>query len=207
MFTLRSGRSSAPFFRAPAVVLTGFQKPTPVRFTVAPSGCHVVGAAPHLLRTEFRVAMICARPRVVDGRHDGLGRYAFMYVEEGTSKSWKASSPFDWIRHAWSTVEKPQTCFWNELLRAVVIFFGAVSLAMSVMLVAAGVQCTDDLPVSLSVIIFQSVPPHCGPGAASTCALAGAAKAAVSAASAAAAARTNRIARTSRVSIDRKSVV
>ena len=30
MFRLSSGRSSAPFFDAPAVVLTGFQKPTPV---------------------------------------------------------------------------------------------------------------------------------------------------------------------------------
>jgi hypothetical protein len=53
-----------------------------------------------------------------------------------------------------------QTCFWNAVLRAVVIFLGAVSLAMSEMLVAAGVQCTADLPVSLSVISFQSVPPH-----------------------------------------------
>ena len=29
MLKLRSGRNSAPFFRAPAVVFTGFQKPTP----------------------------------------------------------------------------------------------------------------------------------------------------------------------------------
>src|SRR5712691_3406854 len=70
---------------------------------------------------------------------------------------------------------------------------GAVSLAMSEMLEAAGVQCTAVLPVSLSVISFQSVPPHCGPGAAETCAPAGRAKAAVSAAPAAAAARTNRM--------------
>src|SRR5579864_8981023 len=125
-----------------------------------------------------------------------------MYVDVGTSKSWKTSSPFDANRQLWSTVVKPQTCF-SKLVRAVVTFFGAVSLAMSEMLVAAGDQCTADLPVSLSVISFQSDPPHCGPGEASTRAPAGAAKAAVSAASAAAAARTNRIARTSRVWIER----
>src|SRR3954454_16390774 len=74
---------------------------------------------------------------------------------------------------------------------------------MSEMLDAAGVQCTADLPVSLSVISFQSVPPHCGPGAASTRAPAGTAKAAETAATAAAAARTNRMARTSESSIER----
>src|SRR5581483_4632511 len=50
----------------------------------------------------------------------------------------------------------------------------------------------DFLPVSLSVISFQSVPPHCGPGAA-TRAPAGTAKAAARAATVAAAARTIRI--------------
>src|SRR5207253_7830181 len=108
----------------------------------------------------------------------------------------------------WITAVSFQTCFWNEP-RAVVTFAGALSLAMSGMLVADGVQFTADLPVSLSVISFQSVPPHCGPGAVTcvTCAPAGTAKAAVSAASAAAAARTNRISRTSEGSIDEPQVL
>src|SRR5437763_16180461 len=85
-----------------------------------------------------------------------------------------------------------QTCFWKDVLRAVVIFAGAVSLPMSGTDVAVGAQVTDFLPVSLSVISFQSVPPHCGPGAA-TRAPAGRAKAVAQAAVTAAATTTNRI--------------
>ena len=58
----------------------------------------------------------------------------------------------------------PQTCFSNALLRVAGTFAGAVSFPMSARLVAAGVHFTDALPASLSVISFQSVPPHCGPG-------------------------------------------
>src|SRR5262245_12092730 len=85
-----------------------------------------------------------------------------------------------------------QTCFWNAVLRAVVIFAGAVSFATSGIVVPLGAHVTDFLPRSLSVMTFQSVPPHCGPGAA-TRAPAGRAVAAVTVAATAAAARTNRI--------------
>src|SRR5436305_12111131 len=88
--------------------------------------------------------------------------------------------------------ESDQTCFWKLLLRAVVILAGAVSLEMSGIVVAVGAHVTDFFAVSLSVITFQSVPPHCGPGAA-TRAPAGRAVAAVTVAATAAAARTNRI--------------
>jgi hypothetical protein len=44
--------------------------------------------------------------------------------------------------------------------RAVVIFTGAESFAISGMLVCAGLHATALLPVSLNVICFQRVPPH-----------------------------------------------
>jgi hypothetical protein len=54
----------------------------------------------------------------------------------------------------------PQTCFWNAVDRAVVIFAGGDIFAMSGMVVADGLQATAVLPVSLNVICFQRVPPH-----------------------------------------------
>src|SRR5581483_4104680 len=82
-------------------------------------------------------------------------------------------------------------CFWNDVERTAVIFAGAVSFATSGIDVAVGAHVTDFLPVSLSVISFQSVPPHCGPGAA-TRAPGGTEKAAARAAPVAAAERTIR---------------
>src|SRR5690242_10797819 len=116
-----------------------------------------------------------------------------MYVEVGTSNSWRTTSPFDAWRYRSMTACTFQTCFWNDVVRAAVIFAGADSFAMSGMVVAVGAHVTDLLPVSLSVISFHSVPPHCGPGDA-TCAPAGSAKrAAVTAAIRAAAAKTDLI--------------
>src|SRR5690348_11958054 len=89
-------------------------------------------------------------------------------------------------------VDMLQTCFWNAVDRVVPTFAGAVSFAMSGIVVADGLHATDFLPVSLSVISFQRVPPHCGPGV-STRAPAGLAAAATTAASVAAAVRTIRI--------------
>jgi Zn-dependent alcohol dehydrogenase len=73
-----------------------------------------------------------------------------------------------------------------------VILAGAVTFAMSGIVVAVGAHVTDFFAVSLSVMSFQSVPPHCGPGAA-TRAAAGSAVVAATAAAAAAATRTKRI--------------
>src|SRR5205809_3798767 len=104
-----------------------------------------------------------------------------MYVDVGTSNNWKTSSPFDAMRYRSITACTCQTCFWKDVVRDAVIFPGAVRLARSGTDVTVGAQVTDFLPVSLRVISFQSVPPHCGPGAA-TRAPAGRAKAAVTAA-------------------------
>src|SRR5919197_6251031 len=90
------------------------------------------------------------------------------------------------------TLVRPQTCFWNAVLRVVPILAGGVSFAMSGTVVPAAVHFTDVRPPSLSVISFQRVPPHWGPGA-STRAPAGLARAATSAVSVAAALRRNRI--------------
>src|SRR5690349_12818489 len=90
------------------------------------------------------------------------------------------------------TPDRLHTCFWNALLRAVVIFAGAASLLIAGTVDEAADHLTVFLAVSLSVISFQSVPPHCGPGV-STRATAGLANAATTAISAAAADRTNRI--------------
>jgi len=73
-----TGRSSAPFPSAPRVVFTGFQNPTPVSVTVAPSGCQSGVAAGHAAVNALRAATICARPRVFADRHCGFGMYAFM---------------------------------------------------------------------------------------------------------------------------------
>src|SRR6476659_6446636 len=86
----------------------------------------------------------------------------------------------------------PQTCFWNAVDRAVVIFAGAESFAISGMLVCDGLHATAVFPVSLNVICFQRVPPHCGPGDC-TWARAGPANAETQATSAAAAIRTKRM--------------
>src|SRR4051812_2509526 len=81
--------------------------------------------------------------------------------------------------------------FVKIVLRVAGTLAGAASFATSPSVVRAGAHATDLFPVSLNVINFQSVPPHCGPGAA-TWALAGI-TAAVRAATTAAAARTKRI--------------
>src|SRR5205085_9121049 len=88
-------------------------------------------------------------------------------------------------------------CFWNVVPRLASTRPGADSFPMSTIDVAVAVRWTDDLPVSLSVISFQSDPPHHAPGAVSTRAPAGTADAARIAAAAAAAVTTSRILGTS----------
>src|SRR4051812_28542906 len=100
-----------------------------------------------------RAASIWARPRAVDGRHDAAGRYAFMYVADGMSNSSSTISPFDAMRYrSMMTPERLQTCFWNALLRAVVILAGGVSLPMLGTDVPTADHLTVFLAVSLNVI-------------------------------------------------------
>src|SRR5690242_3439386 len=103
-----------------------------------------------------------------------------------------------------TVLSSDQTCFWKLLLRAVVILAGAVSFEMSGIDVAVGAHVTDCFAVSLSVISFQSVPPHCGPGA-DTRAPAGRAVAAAIVAATAATARTNLILGPPRFARNRRS--
>src|SRR3954447_6435249 len=89
-----------------------------------------------------------------------------MYVALGTSYNRSTSSPLDATRYRSITTSSSfQTRFWNPVVRAAVTFAGARSFAMAPTVVTEGFQFTD-VPLSASVIIFQSAPPHCGPGAA-----------------------------------------